>query len=447
MQTDAKKREFPRIDSLVALDFEMGINKKLYHIGAVFNTKTFQRNDIENEARAIRDLSVFADRADYLLGHNIARHDLPAAKAIWPDASFLSLPVIDTLFLSPLAFPENPYHKLIKDYKLVKTGKNDPLADAKLALSVFTDQVDNLNRATGREAAAAVNGSLTLPERGAVMEKVRLGDIGILYISPEQLRNYSVAQLIRSRDVGCWVFDEAHCLSKWGHDFRPDYLHVSEFIAGYSDTMARPALVGAFTATAKKDVVDEIVSHCKETLCLDLAGFTGGVERDNLTFQVWPVTANEKQDVILTTLAETLGQNSGGAIVYCASRKETQKLSDFLNERGIAAQAFHAGKSEPEKRNIQDDFIGGTIPVICATNAFGMGIDKKDIRLVIHADIPGSLENYLQEAGRAGRDMAPSECVLLYEAGDIENQFSLNAFSKLSIKDIKKTGYNGFGGA
>jgi len=302
--------------------------------------------------------------------------------------------------------------------------------------ALMKDQVDNLNKATGFECAAAINGSLTLPERGAVMEKVRLGDIGILYISPEQLRNFTIAELIRTRDVGCWVFDEAHCLSKWGHDFRPDYLNVSNFINDYSKKIKRHALVGAFTATAKKDVIQEITSHFKENLALVLEHFIAGVQRENLNYQVWPVTKSEKYDLIFNIIHDTLSLQSGSAIVYCSSRKKTENLNQFLNEKNIPSQAFHAGRSEPEKRNIQDDFIQGDIRVICATNAVGMGIDKKDIRLVIHADIPGSLENYLQEAGRAGRDMQPSDCILLYEQEDIENQFALNAFSRVALKDL-----------
>ena len=226
---------------------------------------------------------------------------------------------------------------------------------------------------------------------------------------------------------------------KWGHDFRPDYLHVSEFIAKYCKSAGLPALVGTYTATAKKDVIEEIISHFNGKTIYN----TGIIYRrcragENLTFQVWPVTRNEKFDVIFNCLTEGLEAFRGGAIVYCASRTGTEALSEFLKERGINCRAFHAGRSEPDKRNIQDAFVRGDIPVICATNAFGMGIDKKDIRLVIHSDIPGSLENYLQEAGRAGRDLEPSECILLYEQEDIENQFSLNAMSKLSIKDIKK---------
>lgn len=650
------RRIIGKFKQALIIDFEAVPNGDVFHIGAIFNGNTFERKGIKDSKAVLRQLSDFSSGADYILGHNIINHDLSLVKEVLPDSPILGLPVIDTLYLSPLAFPENPYHKLIKNYKLIKNSKNNPVADVRLTWEVFEDQVeaflmlnrhdpelisfyafafepfysedrklrmtgifdlfhslsksvpdkdkakqifmavcqgkicstafekiwdrfchhlkkrpvlayalswlrvsgsnsvippwvkhefpqistiiaklryacgssdcrycrqnndsekllkkyfgfdeyrklpdgrklqkeiidsnlggnsllgilptgggksicyqipalhryhrtgeltivisplkalmkdqvDNLNNITGMESAGAINGSLTLPERGAVMEKVRLGDIGILYISPEQLRNFSVADLIGSRDVGCWVFDEAHCLSKWGHDFRPDYLNVAGFILEQNRRSILPPLIGAFTATAKKDVIEEICCHFSEKLELDLVSFISGVQRENLSFQVWPVTKNEKYDVIFNCLKESVSDSGSGAIVYCASRKKTEELSEFLNEKSIVAQAFHAGRSEPDKRNIQDDFVTGKIPVICATNAFGMGIDKKDIRLVIHADIPGSLENYLQEAGRAGRDTAPADCILLYEQEDIENQFSLNAYSKLSLKDIKK---------
>ncbi len=652
---DMGSRIFGKFKHVLIVDFEAVPNGDIFHIGAIFNGNTFEKKDIKNSKAALKELSDFSFGADYILGHNIINHDLALVKKVLQEAQILRLPVIDTLYLSPLAFPENPYHKLIKNYKLIKNSKNNPVADSKLTRDVFKDhiaafsvlnrsdpglilfytfafepfsssdrklemtgifdlfhslskfvpdkdrakqifmavcrgkicstafekiwnrfcdhpqkrpvlayalswlrvsggnsvippwvkhefpqistiiaklryacgsndceyckenndsekllkkyfgfdayrrlpdgrklqkeiidsnlsgnsllgilptgggksicyqipalhrynrtgeltvvisplkalmkdQVDNLNKTTGMESASAINGSLTLPERGDVMEKVRLGDIGVLYISPEQLRNFSVAELIGSRDVGCWIFDEAHCLSKWGHDFRPDYLNVAEFISKQNRGVS-PPLIGAFTATAKKDVIEEICSHFNEKLELDLVSFISGVQRENLSFQVWPVTKNEKNDVIFNCLKESVSDGDSAAIVYCASRKKTEEISGFLNEKGIAAQAFHAGRNEPDKRNIQDDFVAGKIPVICATNAFGMGIDKKDIRLVIHADIPGSLENYLQEAGRAGRDTAPADCILLYEQEDIENQFSLNAYSKLTLKDIKK---------
>ena len=633
------------------IDFEATPDGEVFHIGAVFNGLVFNELNISNPAPVLQRLSRFAQGAIFVLGHNIIKHDLALAKAHCPDAGILSLIPIDTLVLSPLAFPENPYHRLIKGYKLLSASRNNPVADAKLSMVLFEDQlaaflllkntdpgrlafftwafdlpsgtfqgisrlfehlggekpddtqarelflnlcrdrgcataareiwkeinqaphrkpelaylvswlrvaggnsvlpgwvrhefdgiadlifrlrmscgndtcafctqhnnperllnkyfgfnayrtmpdgrilqreivsaslsghhhlailptgggksicyqipalhryqrtgaltivisplkalmkdqVDNLNHATGTQAAAAINGSLTLPERGAVVEKVRLGDIGLLYISPEQLRNKSVVELIASRQVACWIFDEAHCLSKWGHDFRPDYLHVADLISRRKKQTGPLPVIGAFTATAKKDVKAEIRRHFNEKLGLNLDSFEGGVDRDNLHFYVYPVTAAEKYDVITRTLHDNLSETKGSAIVYCASRKGTEALSRFLNERGIVCQAFHAGRTEPDKRNIQEDFISGTIPVICATNAFGMGIDKKDIRLVIHADIPGSLENYLQEAGRAGRDQDLADCILLYEQDDIDNQFSLNAYSKLTLQDIKK---------
>ncbi len=649
-------RIFVKFKHVLVIDFEAVPKGDVFHVGAVFNGSTFERKDIKDTRAALGKLSDFSSGADYVLGHNIINHDLVLTRDAFPDAPILRLPVIDTLYLSPLAFPENPYHKLIKNYKLIKNSKNNPVADARLTWAVFEDQVaafsvlnqenpglisfyafafepfcsknpgmgmtgifdlfhalsesvpdtdrarqiflaicrekicstafetiweafchdhqkrpvlayvlswlrvsggnsiippwvrhefpeisdiitrlryacgssdcaccranndaekllkryfgfdayrrlpdgrklqqeiieanlggnpllgilptgggksicyqipalhryhrtgelsvvisplkalmkdqvDNLNKTCGMAVAGAINGSLTLPERGDVMERVRLGDIGLLYISPEQLRNFSVAELIGSRDVGCWIFDEAHCLSKWGHDFRPDYLNVADFIVEQHKKSQRPPLIAAFTATAKKDVVEEISVHFAEKLGIDMVCFISEVQRENLNFQVWPVTAAEKHDVIFNCLKESLPDSSSGAIVYCASRKKTEALSRFLNERGIESYPFHAGRSEPDKRNTQDDFLSGKISVICATNAFGMGIDKKDIRLVIHADIPGSLENYLQEAGRAGRDTAPADCILLYEQEDIENQFSLNAYSKLSLKDIKK---------
>nr|WP_320191600.1 RecQ family ATP-dependent DNA helicase [uncultured Desulfobacter sp.] len=635
----------------LVIDFEATPDGTVFHIGAVFNDQVFNENNISNPTPVFQRLSRFAQGAAHILGHNIIKHDLALVQAHCPKAGILSLPPIDTLVLSPLAFPENPYHRLIKGYKLLSASKNNPVADAKLSMVLFEDQlaaflllkksapgliaffawafdlpskkfqgisrlfehlgeskpqttqaralflnlcrargcataareiweeintspnrkpelayliswlrvaggnsvlpgwvlhefdgiadlifrlrmacgndacsfctqhnnpdrllnkyfgfkayrtmpdgrmlqreivaaalsgshhlsilptgggksicyqipalhryertgaltivisplkalmkdqVDNLNHATGTQAAAAINGSLTLPERGAVVEKVRLGDIGLLYISPEQLRNKSVVKLIASRQVGCWIFDEAHCLSKWGHDFRPDYLHVADLIADQKKQTGKMPVIGAFTATAKRDVKEEIRQHFNEKLTLDLDGFEGGVDRDNLHFYVYPVTAAEKYDVIARMLNDNLSETKGSAIVYCASRNGTELLSRFLNERGIVCQAFHAGRTESDKRNIQDEFISGTIPVICATNAFGMGIDKKDIRLVIHADIPGSLENYLQEAGRAGRDQDLADCILLYEQDDIDSQFSLNAYSKLTLQDIKK---------
>jgi ATP-dependent DNA helicase RecQ len=331
--------------------------------------------------------------------------------------------------------------------------------------ALMKDQVDNLVKKTGTTSAAAIYGLLTPPERGDVMERVRLGDLAMLYISPEQLRNRSVGEVLASREIGCWVFDEAHCLSKWGHDFRPDYLYAGRFIRTLAERQqAEIPTVACFTATAKLDVTAEILTYFRDELGLGLTLFEGGVERDNLAFEVQTLGKHEKDARIHAILTEHLGppgiqppdrahrqrddqgpapspnaeptDSGGAAVVYAARRRRTEELAERLQREGWAAAAFHAGLDAPEKKRIQEAFVTGEIRVICATNAFGMGVDKDDVRVVIHADIPGSLENYIQEAGRAGRDRKPAHCVLLYDEQDIEAQFGMEAMSELSRRDI-----------
>jgi ATP-dependent DNA helicase RecQ len=304
--------------------------------------------------------------------------------------------------------------------------------------ALMKDQVDNFAAKTGHSSAAAVNGLLTLPERGDVLERVRLGHVALLYVSPEQLRNKSTVDALKHREIGCWVFDEAHCLSKWGHDFRPDYLYAARFIRQLAEQqkVAAPP-VQCFTATAKTDVVEEIIKHFQRELGQELHRFQGGIERENLRFEVQATPAPAKFARVQELLDERLGAD-GAAVVYVATRRGAERLAEHLTVHGWAAVAFHAGLKPPEKRRIQDAFIGGQVRVICATNAFGMGIDKQDVRMVVHADMPGSLENYLQEAGRAGRDRAPADCVLLYSDEDAETQFALNAISQLTPRDIRQ---------
>ena len=672
-------------------------------------------------ARLAIELDRFSEGATAILGHNLLHHDLPVMRALVPDLHLLSLPVIDTLYLSALAFPEKPYHHLVKDYRLVRHAVNDPEADARLATQVFLDcmgrfqdlapsepellrfyarcfrparvpedalgdlgglerairngagfdeprpdlangdlfrrltggracnfiirqvaemlepdapvpaayvvawlrvagegsvlppwilqrfpvvrelldrlrqvdapgacpdgegcpfctdngtaenelqryfgfstfrpepktedggslqrhvtslglarrsqlavlatgagksicyqlpalshyrrrglltlvisplqalmkdQVENLNRRIGVERAAALYGLLTPPERGRVLERVRAGDVAILYLAPEQLRNRSFRKLIEVREIATWVFDEAHCLSKWGHDFRPDYLYAASFIREMCESVRTPLpAVACYTATAKKDVVQEILEHFRVELGLSLELSTSDVERRELRFAVESVAAHRKLPRIVEILRRRLpavcGPSSdadgtdrdetdlapsdlapsdlappglapsdptppglasetnpapdswtkGSAVVYFASRKGTEEAAQFLRRHGIDAAAFHAGLSPPTKRDVLDGFTGGDLAVVCATNAFGMGIDKEDVRLVIHADIPGSLEAYLQEAGRAGRDRRASDCILLFDEQDVERQFKLAASSKLEKYDLEE---------
>lgn len=302
-------------------------------------------------------------------------------------------------------------------------------------VALMADQVQGMERA-GISSAVTINGMLSMPERQDALDRVRLGQAAILLISPEQLRSVSVRSVLAQREVGLWVLDEAHCVSKWGHDFRPDYRYIGRYIREFSCDAA-PAPVLCLTATAKPEVVRDITEHFRERLGVALSLFDGGATRTNLTFSVLATTKESKLGDILTVISDRLpADEKSGSVVYCATRKETERVADFLKRQGFAAEHFHAGLTPDDKHSVQERFRVGDLRVIAATNAFGMGIDKPDIRLVVHADIPGSLENYLQEAGRAGRDRAAADCVLLYHSDDVERQFTLTARSRLERHEI-----------
>ena len=302
-------------------------------------------------------------------------------------------------------------------------------------VALMADQVASLKR-QGISSCVTVNGLLSLPERQDALDRVRLGDASMLLISPEQLRNPSVRSILEQREVGYWVVDEAHCVSKWGHDFRPDYRYIARFIREYSGD-SEPAPLICLTATAKPGVIDDICEHFEERLGVDLKRIDGGAHRDNLSFDIIQTDKTGKLGDIVSVIENALpAEGASGAIVYCATRSATERVSEFLKEKGYAAGHYHAGLKPEAKLETQEQFANGTLRVIAATNAFGMGIDKSDIRLVVHADIPGSLENYVQEAGRAGRDGEPARCVLLYSNDDIEKQFTLSARSRLDKQEI-----------
>jgi ATP-dependent DNA helicase RecQ len=648
------------VSQCLLLDLEATQTGRILKIGAALGEEALLFAGAFDPSEAMRALGRLAGQSRCLVGHNVLLHDLALIGAHYPGHPLLSLPVIDTLFLSPICFPENPYHRLVKDHKLVSESLNDPVADARLAgrllvdevsslrgmaqgapevfrclhfllaspsapdtrlaegmdqvfraagadarpdedeamnllrkimsehacksaagfltardiqsadqrwafayvltwlriagadsvlppwvrlhnplvgtllgrfrdvpcndpacrycssihnpeeqlkrffgfaefrptpaaadgaslqrkivvaglrgesllavmptgggkslcfqlpalvrnirrglltivvsplQALMKDQVDGLIRRTGHPNVAALNGLLTSPERGAVLRGIRMGGFAILYVSPEQLRSRSFRNAIRSREIGCWVLDEAHCLSKWGHDFRPDYLYVGRFmreLAKEQEGSLPP--VACFTATAKRDVTEEILDYFGRETGLALTRYEGGVERDNLHFQVLTVGTHSRLPRIDQLLRTRLPPGAPGtAVVFRATREDAEGTACFLAQEGWSVAHFHAGMPVPEKKRIQDEFLDGKIRVICATNAFGMGIDKDDVRLVIHGDTPGSLENYLQEAGRAGRDRGPAECILLYNEEDCEQQFRLGAYSQLSRNDI-----------
>jgi len=642
------------LERALLLDLEVSHQGKILKLGAVLGSSTLAHSGSGSREGFLGELNRLAGRAACLLGHNVIRHDLPVLRQRAPELAIHQLPVIDTLVLSPICFPENPYHRLVKDYKLMRESVNDPVADARQAGVLFADefrslaglrqtepqifellhfllatpdepeerlssgmellfqslggtgpiqsraleicrgvfcrwgcasfpvnealvktgaqrqalayavtwlrvagsnsvlppwvrlqhpatgdlirrlrevpcssencaycrkvhnareqlrlffgwedfrpvpvnpqgaslqrdiveaglrnesllailptgggkslcfqlpalvrnfrrgvltvvisplqalmkdQVDGLVRRTGTPFAAALYGLLTPLERGDVLRRVRMGDVALLYVSPEQLRNRSFHDAIAQREIGCWVFDEAHCLSKWGHDFRPDYLYAGRRIREFSKEQGvEIPPIACFTATAKRDVKEEILAYFKGQTGRDLALYEGGVERQNLQFEVQAISDYSKLERLHDMLSERLAE--GSALVFRATRSDTESSAAYLREKGWRVEHFHAGLTPPEKKRIQDQFLAGEIQVICATNAFGMGIDKEDVRLVIHADTPGSLENYLQEAGRAGRDGRLAECVLLFEEADCERQFRMCAFSQLTRRDI-----------
>ena len=298
--------------------------------------------------------------------------------------------------------------------------------------SLMKDQVDNLE-ARGITCAGYLNSLLNPLERRAMLEKLRLGDLGLIFVAPEQFRSTAFTNAIAQREIGAWVFDEAHCLSKWGHDFRPDYLYVSRFIQRSQGGVPSP--VFCFTATAKPDVVDDICAHFEKHLGVTLARLEGGVSRDNLAYEVRAVPPQAKYAELLRLLQEAM-QEEGGAIVFCARQKTVEEVARFLKDGGLDCGHFHGGMLPAEKRQVQEAFLAGQLRVMAATNAFGMGVDKPDVRLVIHLDTPGSLENYLQEAGRAGRDQAPARCILLHDESDLDVQFRLLKNSRLTQHDI-----------
>ena len=280
-------------------------------------------------------------------------------------------------------------------------------------IALMKDQVDNLNKKN--EVAAFINSTMSLSETEEVFQKISFGKIKLLYLAPERLDSKKFAERINELSPNFLFVDEAHCISEWGHNFRPSYTKIREFIEYCSIKK-----VSAFTATATPEVVRDIQEQLnfKEPEI-----FVKGFERENLHLNV---LLNVKKN---SKVLELLSGTGGPAIIYTSSRKKAEEVSEFLSLKGINCGYYHAGLNAIERRKVQEEFINDNIRVICATNAFGMGIDKKDIRLIIHYNMPGSIENYYQEIGRAGRDNQESFAYMLYDERDlgIQNYFISNS--------------------
>lgn len=273
-------------------------------------------------------------------------------------------------------------------------------------ISLMKDQVDGL--LVQNIPAALINSTLTQSEFNKTMYEVRSGKIKLLYIAPERLSSNFFCNVLRALPIAQVIVDEAHCISEWGHDFRPSYRLIGEWL----NSLPKRPIVGAFTATATKYVENDI----KKLLGLDTANvYVTGFDRPNLSFSV--IRTPKRMDYVVHYVRQHANENG---IVYCATRKDVDRVYENLTRAGIKAGHYHGGLNDEVRREMQNAYADDKLQVMVATNAFGMGIDKSNVRYVLHYQMPRDMESYYQEAGRAGRDGAPAECILLYSGQDVQ---------------------------
>jgi len=308
-------------------------------------------------------------------------------------------------------------------------------------ISLMKDQVEAL-RSCGIKAAY-LNSSLSTREQSDTLQAVERGEVTLLYVAPERLEAPAFQNFAQRSGTGSVpaitlvAVDEAHCISQWGQDFRPSYTHIPRFVA---QLPTRP-IVAAFTATATQQVRDDI---SKLLQLRDPFILTTGFDRPNLHFEVQrPKVASSKTPHLLAFLRKQTKQNGEqSGIVYCSTRKAVEQVCQELVDAGFAATRYHAGLTEQERHDNQDDFLFDRKPIMVATNAFGMGIDKSNVNFVVHYNLPQNMEAYYQEAGRAGRDGTPAWCLLLYSSADVEtNKFLITKSSRMpGISDDDQSG-------
>ena len=288
-------------------------------------------------------------------------------------------------------------------------------------IALMQDQVDRLK--SNGIAAEFINSTLTGPEDAQIQEDAQKGRLKILYVTPERLAQPRFRSFLHNLDISLIAIDEAHCISEWGHEFRPDYRNLRTLRQDFPD-VPMIALTATATGEVRSDIIAQLGLQKPEI-------FVSSFNRPNLTYVVRP-----KKNSFGSLLELLRKHKNGSAIIYCVSRKATEEMTAGLAANGFDARAYHAGLTSEVRRETQENFMRGEVPIVVATIAFGMGIDKPDIRLVAHYDLPKSIEGYYQETGRAGRDGLPSECALFYSYRDkSKHEFFIRQMEKQTEHD------------
>ncbi|MGB5821140.1 MAG: RecQ family ATP-dependent DNA helicase [Saonia sp.] len=304
-------------------------------------------------------------------------------------------------------------------------------------VSLMKDQVENLEKRFDITKAVAINGLLSPLERQDAIERIEKGEVQLLYLSPESLRSPTILRILKQRSIARFVIDEAHCFSSWGQDFRVDYLYIPDFIQSLEEERIFGKIpVSCFTATAKPQVIEDIKKYLKTKLNIELDEFVTRASRTNLKYEVIEI---EDPDGKMNALLPLLQRCEKPVIIYASRTKRVEEIHSLIEKAGFNSTYFHGKLDKDVKKDFMDAFMDNEKDIIVATSAFGMGVDKDDVKSVIHYNISDSLENYVQEAGRAGRDeKIQAKCYILFNEQDLNKHFSLLQQTKINQKEIQQ---------